>query len=80
MSDDLFAVDAEIARLNAFYWRYGYVLVRRRKEVGVHYCNQDGQPTGEPLERFDASPVPGLEDAEEWVHNRVMAAQEGDDR
>ena len=77
MSDDLAAVDTKIARLNAFYWRHGYVLVRRR-EIAVHYRDRDGRPTGEPLDCFDASLVPGLEDAEEWVHDRVMAEQEGD--
>ena len=58
MSDDLATVDAAIAKLNADYRRDGYVLVRRRK-VGVHYCDRDGQPTGAPLMRFDASLVPG---------------------
>ena len=58
MSDDLATVDAAIAKLNADYRRDGYVLVRRRK-VGVHYCDRDGQPTGAPLMRFDASPGAG---------------------
>ena len=77
MSDDLATVDAAIAKLNADYRRDGYVLVRRRK-VGVHYCDRDGQPTGAPLMRFDASLVPGLEDAEEWLWDRHLAAQEDD--
>ena len=78
MSDDLSAVDAAIAKLHADYRRDGYVLVRRRKEVGVHYCDRDGQPTDAPLMRFDASLVPGLEDAEEWLWDRHLAAQEDD--
>ena len=78
MSDDLAAVDAAIAKLNADYRRDGYVLVRRRKEVGAHYCDRDGQPTGAPLMHFDASLVPGLEDAEEWLWDRHLAAQEDD--
>ena len=77
MSDDLATVDAAIAKLNADYRRDGYVLVRRR-EIAVHYCDRDGQPTGEPLECFDASLVPGLEDAEEWLWERHLAAQEDD--
>ena len=77
MSDDLSVVDAEIAKLNADYVHDGYVLVRRRK-IAVHYCDRDGQPTGAPLMRFDASLVPGLEDAEEWLWDRHLAAQEDD--
>ena len=73
MSDDLAAVDAAIAKLNADYWRDGYVLVRRR-DIAVHDCSRDGQPTGEPLVCFDASLVPGLEDAEEWLWERHLEA------
>lgn len=77
MNDDLSALDAAIAKLNANYRSDGYVLVRRRK-VSVHYCDRDGQPTGAPLMRFDASLVPDLEDAEEWLWDRHLAAQEDD--
>ena len=70
MSDDLAAVDAEISRLNAECRQYGYVLVRRRK-VGVHYCDRDGQPTGVPLERFDATLLE-LEGAHDYIWSRYL--------
>ena len=77
IATDLAAVDAAIAELNDRYWRDGYVLVRERK-VGVYWREKDGQPTGRPLIRFDATLVPGLEDAEEWLWDRHLASQEED--
>ena len=71
MSDELLAaVDAEIAKLNAVCRRYGYVLVRRRK-VAVHFCDRDGQPTGAPLERFDATLLE-LEGAHDYIWSRYL--------
>ena len=67
---DLGPVDAEIARLNAECRRYGYALVRRRK-IAVHRCDCDGQPTGAPLKRFDAT-LPELEGAHEYVWSSYL--------
>ena len=74
---ELAAVDARIAELNRQYWPDGFVLVRKRK-VGIYWRDADGQPTGRPLIRFDATLVPGLEDAEEWLWNRHLKSQEED--
>ena len=77
MSDELAAVDSRITELNAQYRRDGYVLVRKRK-ISLHYCDRDGQAIGRPLMRFEASLVPGLEDAHGEIWARVLEAQEED--
>ena len=77
-------IDGEIDRLNGTYRfeledRYGWVFVRIATpiratlpyKIGVYGRGTDGQPTGDALMRFA-----NIEDAEEWLYERILRDQE----
>lgn len=46
----------------------GTLVFVRKRRIGAYWAGDDGQPTGEPLERFD-----NAEDAKEWAWARYLA-------
>lgn len=67
--------DGDLDRLNDTYRleleaRYGLVFARKRK-IGVYRRGTDGRPTGDALMRFE-----NIEDAEEWLWQRILRDQE----
>ena len=63
MSDEQEA--ATLSRLTAEYPDLVFV---RKQDIGAYWAGDDGQPTGEPLERFD-----NAEEAEAWAWERYLA-------
>ena len=60
--------EQEAATLRSLNADYPDLVFVRKQDIGAYWADEDGQPTGEPLERFDDA-----EEAAAWAWARYLA-------